>query len=275
MMRLLRALPIAALLALASFGMAGPQAASATTTCPPSPTPGSTVHGDLEVVSGVPCVLDHVTVNGSVTVDPNGQLYLQNGAVVTGGISVASRGLLQVAFGSKVGGAVTLDRAEDAIIASSTVSHGLSGSVDTVFIASSTVNGGVSTRDTRREFNLCGSKVTGSVQVSGGGALRIGDPPSDTIETTVIAQNTGQEQTYTCDGNSITGSLTVQGGRGSIEANKISGPGAALTVTNARVELEGNTVSGGATCTGDSFSSPDNDTPAPSNTYSGPNNGCP
>src|SRR5579871_3576103 len=138
MMRMLRALPAAALVAMTTFGAMAP-AASATITCPPSPPPGSTVQGNLEVPAGDPCVLDHVTVNGSVTVDGDGQLYLQNGAAVTGGITAGSNAFLQVAFGSKVQGPVTLNGAGSATIASSSLFRGLSGTSGTVNIFNSTV----------------------------------------------------------------------------------------------------------------------------------------
>src|SRR5579871_1612778 len=241
MIRMLRALPAAALVAMSIFGAMAP-VASATTTCPSSPAPGSIVQGDLEVISSNnTCVLDHVTVEGSVTVDPNAYLRLQNGAVVTGGISVGSGGSTEVAFGSKVGGPVTLNGAFGLFIASSSLSRGLSGTAVSVDIYSSMVNGAVSVN--AKAFVLCGSKVAGPVQSTGEGVLRIGDPPPDGPTVHVFAGNTGEEQTYQCDGNSITGSLTVDGGGvGSIEGNKISGPGAALNVRNTYVELRGNTV---------------------------------
>jgi len=274
MIRMLRALPIVALLALASFGAAGPSTASATTACPPSPTPGSSVHGNLEVPFGSICVLDHVTVDGSVTVDSFGELYLQNGAVVSGGISAGPASTVQIAFGSSVGGGVTMDSARIVTIASSTLSHGLSGKTTNLSILSSTVTGGISVA-IRGEFDLCDSKVHGSVQKSGFGRTQIGDPPPDGEVVPVAAWNNVQVQYYTCGGNTITGSLTVQQGPVSIEANKISGQGAALTVTDANLELSGNTVSGGATCTGDIFRSSDDGDNLPGNTYGGPNNGCP
>ena len=42
--------------------------ATAATTCPPNPTPGSTVSGNLIVPSGAQCVLSGVTVSGNVVV---------------------------------------------------------------------------------------------------------------------------------------------------------------------------------------------------------------
>jgi len=274
----LRILPAVALVAISMFGAMAP-AASATILCPPSPTPGSTLHSNIEVTAGPnPCVLDHVTVDGSVTVDSDASLFLQNGAVVTGGITIGSgASSLQVAFGSKVGGAVTLNTAGIVTIASSTLSHGLSGTSETLDILSSTINGAVSVTNAG-SFFLCGSQVAGPVQSTGGGLLEIGDRDSpDPLPVVVAAQNGGPVQVYFCAGNTIAGSLTVNGGVGEIEANKIggAGTGTALTVTNVFMELEGNTVRGSAVCTGDTLLGLDDTPPEPSNIFSGKNNGCP
>jgi len=275
MKRALRILPAAALVAMSVFGAMAP-AASAAGTCPPSPTPGSTVNGNIEVTAGGTCVLDHVTVNGSVTVDPTAQLYLQNGAAVTGGITVGDSGLLQVAFGSKVNGAVTLNNASSATIAASTLGHGISGTANSWAIFASTINGPISLTNGGTTF-LCGSKIGGAVHLTNPGLLQLGDPFPDGIPFVVVAQNGGPVQVYNCDGNVIKGSLSINNALATIEGNTISGTGTVLTLSNLTLlEYEGNKVAGNATCTSvlDIQLTSDDAEPL-HNTYSGTNNGCP
>ena len=53
--------------------------ARADTTCPPSPTPGGTVNGNLIVPTGQNCTLAGVTVTGNVQVQTNAVLDILPG----------------------------------------------------------------------------------------------------------------------------------------------------------------------------------------------------
>jgi hypothetical protein len=83
-------LAVAALLALTLGVGVGESSHGVTTTCP---APGTTVLGTLDVTGD--CVLDHVTVNGSVIVENGGALEMEFSRVVSG-ITVKANGELDV-----------------------------------------------------------------------------------------------------------------------------------------------------------------------------------
>jgi len=275
MNRALRILPVAALLAMSVFGVAGTPAAAAGT-CPPSPAPGSTVFGNVNVNTSVgsppfpPCVLDHVTVMGNVTVGLGNQLILKNGANVTGTVSVGTGGTLTVQSGSTISGLVTLT---DAVltIQNSSLLHGMSGSVGgpaTITIIASAISGPLTLSATGPAVaTICGSQLNGAVQLSAfnTSGSKVGDPGG-----------AGTGDPTDCAGNTITGSLTVNGAGGmEIEGNKIAGKNA-LSLNGVTGALAGNQITGTATCTSSftPFFPVDADDTTP-NTYNGANNGCP
>jgi hypothetical protein len=97
-------------LALTIGAVGGPwaSAAHATVTCPPNPTPRTTVNDSVQVLPGATCTLDGVTVTGSVSVARGGVLITKD-ATIRGDVNVAG-GNVKLEGGS-VGGSVVLDDA--------------------------------------------------------------------------------------------------------------------------------------------------------------------
>src|SRR5437867_2532306 len=96
-------------LGIVSTALAAARAAD--TTCPPNPSPGSTVNGNLVVPSGASCVLSGVTVTGNVQVQTNATLQVipngTQGATIDGNVDVgagASTFVLSDGVVSTIGG---------------------------------------------------------------------------------------------------------------------------------------------------------------------------
>ena len=109
-------------LTIAAFGGVWASPAQATVTCPPNPTPGTTVNDSVQVLPGATCTLDGVTVTGSVSVARGGVLITKD-AVIRGDVNVAG-GNVKLEGGS-VGGFVVLDDASRFRICNMTISGDL------------------------------------------------------------------------------------------------------------------------------------------------------
>ena len=268
----LRALTAAALAATTIFAAAGsPQLAAAapSTTCPTT-----AYMGDVEVLPLTTCILT-VAVKGNITVDDDATLELE-GASVAGNIIVHAGGALfsdyssasyvpypcgpcssNGPFGtyqdtgkhSSVSGSILFNDNTPCCQGSAPVLILINTSVG----KSVTVNGIPSPDEspTSDPFQLaiCGASISGGLTLSkvqaSLGAF-IGDP-SDLNNENEFPQFDGH-----CAGNRISGDLTatdpnlmaIEGNRGS--GSYISG---GLHVTNGFADIDGNTISGGATCT--------------------------
>jgi len=80
---MLAAIPAARAAATPAAPAAPAAPATATTTCPPNPTPGSTVSGNLIVPPGAVCSLFGVTVTGNVVVQTNATVGFDPSALTT------------------------------------------------------------------------------------------------------------------------------------------------------------------------------------------------
>jgi hypothetical protein len=186
---------------------------------------------------GVYCVLDHVTVDGSVTVRAGSDVDLENSRV-TGGVWVQPGGEVEIGvslFGgeethSVVGGGLHLDHPVDWDIETATIMGGVSITGDVLF-----------------EPTFCGNTVVGAMRVSSSTPeeMWIGDPEENFI---------GESP---CTGNRILGSLTLVDSKGfEVEGNVVSG---SVRLVGSQLELNGNRIAGSLLCSGGTVIDP----PAP------------
>lgn len=232
-MRKLLYLAAAGLLATATFGTSVVAGAADQNTCAPNPPPGSTLDGGL-LVTGF-CTLDHVTVNGGVTITTGGHLDLEN-STVNGGIEVQPGGELDSGHtsNSAVG-----------TFAPSTINGGINatGAFD-IDLDNATVHGVTSINGfgtVNFAPTICGSTLDGSVKISnitaaGTFPMLVGDPGE-------VVQNGPVPD---CPGNTINGSLFISTSAViEIEGNEISG---SVKLSDSTAELAGNAIGGSAHC---------------------------
>jgi hypothetical protein len=179
----------------------------------------------LEVLPGT-CILDHVTVQGGLTVDGGAHLQLSN-ATINGGINVQPGGKLDLQGGGKL------------------------------VLGSSTINGGI-VFNNASDFHLRNSVVNGGVSIAGPGNGGFSPTVCDlTIRGGVTATNANQYFGFdigatlfglSCSGNKIDGSVTVDNSVvGFLFNNVING---SLVCINRGVVSSngGNTIAGSNTC---------------------------
>src|SRR2546427_1937613 len=167
---------VCALLAVGMVAGFTPSALAAQNSCPSggTPPPGSTVNGGLEV-DGT-CIVNNVTVNGGITVEPTGHLQLTS-STVNGGIVVLPCGEIDVnattnGSGTPTGTSATINGGivitagtvcpigsfSDADIRTALIDGGLSvtGAFPTAFplICSNESRGGVTLNDISTPFDF-------------------------------------------------------------------------------------------------------------------------
>ena len=120
-------------------------------------------------------------------------------------------------------------------------------------IIGQTIVGGVNVPD-NAECTLIDVTVIGNVTVGAGSALLV---CSSTITGSVKAVNSndvhlGEVHGANCPGNTISGSVTIQGAGGAeLDSSVVVGP---VTLTNnAAVDVEGNSITGSLRCSGNTF----------------------
>jgi predicted acyltransferase (DUF342 family) len=187
-----RFLLIAFIVSALSLGGPLAPAAQAATTCPPSPTPGTTILGNLVVPATgelfSPCILDNVTVTGNVTVGENRSLILENGSTIKGNLT-ATNPLNVRAEDSTVNGKITITGAGTATLFESTV-----------FLANLTVGGEVSlTNNDVGSGQLRDSRVGGNVTVNNNAVFGV---INNTINGKLSCSGNG---TVLLDGNTAKG----------------------------------------------------------------------
>jgi hypothetical protein len=227
--------------------------------CPSGGTPpsGSTVNGGLDV-DGT-CILDHVTVNGGITVEAGGHLQLTS-SLVNGGIVVLACGEIDVnattnGSGSPTGTTSTINGGID-ITAGAVCSPGAFSDAD---IWTAQIEGGITITGTYPGISapfICGNTVKGSVHVDNVIApeFTIGDPDSTNSH---------------CPGNTITGSLHMsQSSVFSVESNTIGG---SVLLSADMLEFNGNTVNGSLRCSDGTVILPPSPGDTPGNTVRGKN----
>jgi hypothetical protein len=113
------------MLVLGIVATALPAARAADTICPPNPSPGSTVNGNLVVPSGASCLLSGVTVTGNVQVQTNATLSVfsdgTQGATIDGNVDVGAGASLFVSGFSEgvvstIGGSIKADGCISAVL---------------------------------------------------------------------------------------------------------------------------------------------------------------
>ena len=267
-----RALTAAALAATTIFAAAGPQLAGAV---PLATCPTTAYKGDVEVPPYTTCILT-VAVKGNITVDDYATLELE-GAAITGNITVHGGGALFSDYSSAnydlypcgCGDNGPFGTYQDtgkhssvsgSIVFNDVPPNGASPSYPPVLILintsvgkSVTANGFAPEPYETDPFQLaiCGSSIGGGLTLNSitplFGAF-IGDPADLNNEN----ENEFPQFDGHCAGNSISNGLTatnpnlmaIEGNRGS--GSYISG---GLHVTGGHADIDGNTISGGATCT--------------------------
>jgi hypothetical protein len=145
----------------------------------------TSVNGGYTVASGQSiCIASPARVNGGVTVQANGSLYL-NGVTVNGGLSASNAGALLVC-GTTVNGGISISGS------TGFVTLGDGGDDGAPSCAGNTVHGGVTVTTTTGSFEVAGNSITG---------------------TATFSSNTGtgpywQDATPEIEGNQITGGLS-------------------------------------------------------------------
>jgi hypothetical protein len=204
-------------------------------TCPPVPPPGATVHGGL-VVSGA-CILDHVTVDGGVTVTATGHLELEHNSTVHGGVTVEAGGELDVGHTiasdtatftpNTIDGGITFTNGSDMDLENATVHGAVS------IVVSNTPNFSLS---------ICGSALHGTLTLTGvqglaGVPALVGDPGEPLFQAGPHPD---------CLGNTIEGAVVVTNSSNlELEGNTIHG---SVSITNSTVGFSGNTITGSTHC---------------------------
>jgi len=202
MVRVLRILPAAALVAMTLFGVAG-SAAAAAATCATNPAPGSTISGAFTVNSGQNCVLDHVTVMGPVTVNAGGSLTLLSASLLRG-LTYLDGGNA-VILNSTVTGTTLLEGGGPLLICGSqlngaeTVEYTPAGWIgdpgETVTVNGTTVHG------------CAGNQITGSLTLRDLAGIEVeGNTITGKNALTIEAFNNGEFA-----GNTVTGAATCSG----------------------------------------------------------------
>jgi len=199
-----------------------------------TPEPGAVVQGGLEV-NGY-CLLDHVTVNDGIIVNPGGNVELES-SLVSGGIVVSACGEIEVDLSDHpTGETSTINGDLKATAATDCPSGGFSD----LDIWTARINGRLSISGSYLGGpTVCGNEITGNVvldHVTSVHPFWLGDP----------------DGVFGCPGNTIGGTLSVSNslavgvGRSlEVEANRVSG---SVLLSASTLELNENTIGGGLRC---------------------------
>lgn len=202
-----------ALLALGIILAALPAAPAADTACPPNPSPGSTVNGNLVVSTDLPCTLAGVTVIGNVQVQTNAELHVipngTQGSTINGNVQVGTGASLLV---------ISLDGHGTSTIDGNIAAEECSR----VQMEPITVGGNVSIQNCTREPSGVGrGKIAGNfacndnsiecvvVNSNVNGNVQINDNSSAIVENNMIGGN------LQCQRNQ-----TISGGGNTVDGNK-------------------------------------------------------
>ena len=178
------------------------------------------------------CILKNNTIYGGLTVAGTGAVSLQGGTV-SGGITVQPGGELDV--NATTNGAGVFTGTTSAVFGG----IGINNPFD-VDIWNATIIGGVALTggNPSSDPTICGNKIIGGValrNITTVGFFYFGDP-TDKI------QFDGK-----CPGNTIQGSLAVtNSSTGEVEGNSVSG---SVLLNGSRLQFNGNTVAGSLACT--------------------------
>jgi hypothetical protein len=239
-------------------GVTGPSAVPADALagkfgCPSSgtPLPGSLVRGGLEVNGA--CILDRVTVNGGVVVDPGGDLEVES-STVTGGIVVSQCGELDIDLADHAvpTGTTSTINGDIVIQASAGCTSPAFSDVD---IWTARINGQVSvTGNYLGGPTICGNEITDNVtvdHVTAGHRFWIGDPDGP----------------FGCPGNTIGGTLSVSNSSAlEVESNSVAG---SVLLSGSTLELNENTIGGSLICSNGTVIMPGEDSDPSGNTVHG------
>jgi hypothetical protein len=221
--------------------LTGPSATTAkavtkAASCPSDGTPGAgaVVQGGIEV-NGY-CLLDHVTVNDGILVDPGGNVELES-SLVSGGIVVSPCSEIEVDLSDHpTGEASTINGDLDATANTDCPSGGFSD----LDIWTAQINGKLTISGSYLGGpTVCGNRITGDVvlaHVTSVHPFWLGDP----------------DGAFGCPGNTIGGALSVSNslavGAGrtlEVEANRVAG---SVLLRASTLELNENTIGGSLLC---------------------------
>jgi uncharacterized Zn-binding protein involved in type VI secretion len=231
--------------------LTAPTAEASLRVCPESGFSNTTINGGVVVAAGTYCLLDNVTINGSLIV--HGQGDLEGSAVVYAGVRVRPGGELEV--GVSLFGGTTSDV---------TIYSGLSfrNPVDWD-IETAHIYGGVTINHYTAPFpeaspTFCGNTLYGGMTVGNASATItwIGDP----------GERLGGA--LRCKRNKIHGSLSISDSSTFVvEGNRVSG---SVYLDASTIELNGNRIGGSLVCTGGTVILPPESSDDPSgNTVAG------
>jgi hypothetical protein len=227
--RIARLLMLVGLLALPAV------LAAQQTTCPPNPPPGSTVNGGLDVVGT--CVVDHVTVNGGITIESGGHLQLTS-STVNGGIVTLACGEIDVNATTNGGGVPTGTHSSVNGGIDITASDVCTSGFSDADIWTAQIQGGISITGTFSPAVtpfICNNQFKGNIaihSVTAPAGFVFGDP---------------DEGVQSCVGNTVTGAFILSDSAlFKVESNVIGG--SALLMGNNTLEFNGNTIGGSAKC---------------------------
>ena len=218
--------------------------------CPSGGTPGSgsVVQGGIEV-NGF-CLLDHVTVNDGIVVDPGGNVELES-STVSGGILISPCGEIEVDLSDHPTGMTSTINGD---IEATATTDCPSGGFSDLDIWTARVNGKLSiTGSYLGGPSVCGNQIAGNValdHVTSVHPFWLGDP----------------DGAFGCPGNTIGGALSVSnslavgfGRTLEVEANRVTG---SVLLSASTLELNENTIGGSLLCSNGTVilqREPDND----------------
>ena len=222
--------------------LALPVALAAEVHCPSggTPPPGSTVTGGLDV-DGT-CLVDHVTVNGGITVEAGGHLQFTNGTV-NGGIVALPCGELDVnaltgGSGSPITGATSTINGGIDLEAGNGVCT-IVGAFSDADIWTAQINGGISITGVYPiafPF-ICNNQIKGNIGVHNVTVpleFYIGDP------------DRSPDGVHGCTGNVISGAFIMSNSSTfEVESNAIGG---SVLLSASTLDLSGNAIGGSLKC---------------------------
>lgn len=225
-----------------------------------TPEPGAVVQGGLEV-NGY-CLLDHVTVNDGIIVDPGGNVELES-SLVSGGIVVSPCGEIEVDLSDHPTGETSTLNGD---LKATATTDCPSGGFSDLDIWTAQIKGSVSISGSYLGGpSVCGNQITGNVVLDHATSEHpfwLGDPdgvfgcPGNTIGGTLTVSNSlavGIGRTLEVEANHVTGSVLLSASTLELNENTIGG---SLLCSNGTVILSrepdddpvGNTVRGANTC---------------------------
>ena len=212
----------------------GPQEQRISCPSDATPEPGAVVQGGLEV-NGY-CLLDHVTVNDGILVDPGGNVELE-GSLVSGGIVVSACGEIEVDLSDHPTGETSTINGDLKATASTDCPSGGFSDLD---IWTARINGKLSISGSYLGGpTVCGNQITGNVVLDHATSVHpfwLGDP----------------DGVFGCPGNTIGGTLSVSNSMAvdvgrtlEVEANHVAG---SVLLSASTLELNENTIGGSLLC---------------------------